>query len=231
MKSRTFHFLIVVVAAALLAGCSKGSKELASITGSIIVMESHDVYRMDNGGYYQLAETRNRMKTEFTVDGEKQPADEETDTDLPKTDQGEYDRCKIEKADDGRVYLIEENRLAGDSEPVEISLRSELEFIEGDWDAYQAGKDVKVRHTEEAHKEYIKSVESQFEKMMLRPMEADIKAAAMMKSKRSKISVSSKLNIKELPNSEIVLNKRELRISEARPMTMEIDVRATAGGK
>jgi hypothetical protein len=232
MKSGTFRFFLAVVAVALWSGCSKGPKELASIAGTMILTESHDVYRMDNSGYYQLAETRGLMKTEFTIDGEKQPAEENTDTELPKTDQGEYDRCKIEKSDDGRVYLIEEARFAGDSEPIEISLRGELEFTEGDWNAYQAGQDVTVRHTEEAHKELIKSVESQFEKMMLRPMEEEIKAAAMLKSgKRSKTSVSSKLNIKEMPNSEMILNKREVRISETRPMTIEVEVRATVGGK
>ena len=208
-----------------------------TISITVTVTEFNALYRIDQSGYYQLGEKRSVSKTQITIDGEVMPTVEEVDTELPDTSIGEYNRYNVVRRSDGTVYLLEELRDSHEGHPLALSFEGEIEFIQGDWDAYLLGRDVTVKYTKVAFEEYNKELKKQFLTQIVAGLEPGVKASLEQRLKEAtgsrnddavSLNVTSDLHFTKMVNSEMIMNKQDIRITEDRPTEMEFEFRATA---
>ncbi len=173
-KRRLFGLLAPILVA---AGCDSSSAPVARIVADlkIEVLENESVYEARDGGPYEVTRNRDVMQMTGTLSGtfRKIPrqnfnrplSDRATNTDLPETDKGEYDRFEIVERN-GTCYLVQDEAVNLDGTPTRFQFESEIRFTRGSWSDYRAGRPVAFESTEAGLAQLKAYFRSQIEQML-----------------------------------------------------------------
>lgn len=115
----------------------------------LVTISSIDTYIKGDSGYYNLDTGRAEIETRFIsgfgpkLDGTARKRVREL---VPDRASGEYFRQQLVKKGTS-FFLISQCDISEEGTTVKFDYESEVEFVEGNWKAYEAGKDVSLQHT------------------------------------------------------------------------------------
>jgi len=122
-------------------------------------------YDRSADGWYELVETKTDHLTEIKHGNQVLVEEHGVETALPSRAAGEYSRLRVEHDEDGRSFLIVSYRFRYEPDAfISLDTRDEIEFVKGDWQAYETGDVVEFRLSEEGQLSYKNTVESQWGK-------------------------------------------------------------------
>jgi hypothetical protein len=180
------------------------------MTISVSIRDAVQTFHKEDDGHYQLNQTRSVDSIVMVIDGNRFPVQEdEVDTDLPDRNMGEFHHVQLVRTADGQVFLDEvqrdkldeAERVKLDEEFHDISTSTALEFLEGDWEAYQQGQRVVLQYTESGL-------------MQLSAASSKLWAQAVRQLMLSpEDSATVEVTFEEFPNCEIEVYEGQIRIS------------------
>lgn len=168
-----------------------------------------EFYEIDDSGYYCLTANLGKATTSITI-GTKTETTEEN-LELPNRTNGEYDRLRLEQHDNGSIYLISEGRIKIGDNYSNIDIKSEISFIEGDWDTFLSGAKIVMRYTEHSLKDLASLMENVFEK------ELSSASLAVCEGHCSNFSFTAT----KISNATITINKKIIHLKYDEPSKIE----------
>jgi len=147
----SFILMVLVIASLLLRMHNQNSKPAAkaSVSGTIDISTTEDLENFHHlsgspANTFDMYEKRIQMSINKDFNGNRKTTPS-TDTDLPKTEKGECDRVTLVPGD-GKLGTFKEDVVFYSkalSRLVTLSSEHEIQLVDGTWEGYRNGRDVK----------------------------------------------------------------------------------------
>lgn len=203
------------------------------LKGTLKTVDARQVYRRKNDAetYYSLHSSHSTTTSYFSIDGEAKAPETETSNSLPDTSTGEFDRVAVKNTAGGDVLLVTDFRgKFDDGSFTRVTIEAPVIFLDGDYQQYLAGEQVKVQYTEAGFRKLLDEAERKINETMM-PV---LKDAAIYRLKWKldgfsvDIEVSSEVKIASMPNNPIVMDKQSLVLDESGETIIHFAVLAKA---
>ena len=158
--------VLLVFSSLSLPGCEESSDSSSGIVRDpdalilsgmrvlFTVEEAKMSYTREDDGWFHLTENQTELsfamvqitETDQKDDQIKTSSQSQIDTDIPDRTVGEYDKMRLIREGDGKVFLQTRIRSAIDEvDELDFEMQNEVEFVQGDFFDYEAGKRVLFR--------------------------------------------------------------------------------------
>lgn len=158
-------------------------------------------YEINDSDFYYLIEQFGKATGSIII-GNKTETTEES-LEIPNLMNNEYDRLRLERQDNGSIYLISDVYIKIGENYHNVQSKSEIFFIEGDWDTFISGGNIVMRYTEHALKELASKLASLMEKY-----DQEKLVSSVCKGRCSNLS----LTVTKISNATITINKKMIRM-------------------
>lgn len=203
-----------------------------------ITEKSHEYTYTRKEDEYHLTSSRNtskisgRMGIKFLNQDEvveNIDDEEEINTDLPDVASGEYDRIKFYEKN-GRAFLIFSSSSNIEGEILNLEDEVEIEFINGSWADYVAGKTVEVRIRPKDFELSKRSIAMQVSSQSASLFQSELEKIfdAYLKNQatplRCRMPIDCTCEFIEVPNNVLVINQNTIEDSTNDPMVLKMNL-------